>query len=297
MLAAARKPRHPELELVESSERSVHYLQHGFPSPYVRWHCHEEYELHLIVASSGKFFVGDHIGAFNAGQLVLTGPSLPHNWISRTETNELIELRDMVVQFGEKLISQTATVAPELRQLFPLLERARYGIEFHGGATGIAREWFEGMRDCSGPTRISSLLHFLEILSLETDYTLLSTMPMQAMTNDASHDKVELVTKFVAENHAHEIPLSVVADLVGMSESAFSRFFSRATGNGFSRFLSRVRIARACELLVTSDTAVTEICYQVGFNNVANFNRRFRELKGVTPREYRRESMLRLSRL
>lgn len=295
MSVAQRTPTSPELELVESSEQSIHYLEHGFPSPLVRWHYHDEYELHLIVDSVGKMFVGDHVGGFTAGQLVLTGPGLPHNWISGNDAANEVELRDMVVQFRKDLLPSMAKVAPELKRLVPLLERSRYGIEFTGISIATSRQWFEQMRERDGPARVALLLQFLELLAQESDYTLLSTMPMQSSMTDDSVDKIERVTKYVTENHAQEISLRMVAELVGMSESAFSRFFARATGNGFSRFLNRVRVARACELLATSDMPVTEICYHVGFNNVANFNRRFRELKGVTPRDYRKESVVRHS--
>ncbi len=69
-----------------------------------------------------------------------------------------------------------------------------------------------------------------------------------------------------------------------MSESRFSRFFRRATGNTFTDFVNRVRINRACQLLMETDRYITHICYEVGFNNVANFNRRFLEIKGMTPK-------------
>ena len=75
-----------------------------------------------------------------------------------------------------------------------------------------------------------------------------------------------------------------------MSESRLSRFFRRATGNTFTDFVDRVRSHRACQLLMDSDRRVGAICYEVGFNNVANFNRRFLEIKGVTPSEFRRQA-------
>jgi len=72
----------PEIEKVDRSTRSIRYLEHGWPTDLCRWHAHEEYELHLIVETRGKSFVGDHIGDFKAGDLFMTGPNLPHNWIT-----------------------------------------------------------------------------------------------------------------------------------------------------------------------------------------------------------------------
>ncbi|MEL7209337.1 MAG: hypothetical protein AAGK32_14065, partial [Actinomycetota bacterium] len=60
----------PEFEITDPSIGAVRYLEHGYPSSLIRWHCHNEFELHFIVASSGKAFVGDYIGPFRAGHLV-----------------------------------------------------------------------------------------------------------------------------------------------------------------------------------------------------------------------------------
>ena len=105
-------PRHREPELERDITRSpslgyeapeetglVRCLAHGFPSPLVRWHFHEEYELHLITETSGKAFVGDWIGPFQPGHLVLCGPRLPHNWISLDAPEGGAAGRDRVIQF------------------------------------------------------------------------------------------------------------------------------------------------------------------------------------------------------
>jgi mannose-6-phosphate isomerase-like protein (cupin superfamily) len=98
----------------------VRCLEHGFPNPLVRWHYHEEYELHLIVASRGKVFVGDYIGQFEPGHLVLTGPRLPHNWISTDVPAEGLALRDAVMQFADAPLRQAAGLIPELAEVLPL---------------------------------------------------------------------------------------------------------------------------------------------------------------------------------
>jgi AraC-like DNA-binding protein len=87
--------------------------------------------------------------------------------------------------------------------------------------------------------------------------------------------------------------MSEAAEQMGMAESRFSRFFRKATGNNYTDFVNRIRINRACQLLMESDKLVTDICYEVGFNNVANFNRRFLDAKGTTPTDFRRQSATR----
>ncbi|MFK7965803.1 MAG: helix-turn-helix domain-containing protein [Burkholderiaceae bacterium] len=287
----------PELEHSETDERSILCFHHGFPSELVRWHCHDDYELHLIVATVGKAFVGDHVGGFSPGQLVLTGPGLPHNWISEVEDGESVEIRDRVVQFRQDLVPSMAAASSELKPLLPLLQKSCHGLLFHGTPLSASEPWFQRLEAADGPSRIALLLQFLEFLSHEPDQRLLSTLPMRAREDDETLDKVERVISFMSEHYAQNILLTEMADLIGMSESAFSRLFSKATGNNFSRFLNRVRVARACELLTATDEPITSICFAVGFNNVANFNRRFRDLKQVTPREYRRVSELKEAEL
>ena len=73
----------PDLEVVQIRPgESFAAWSHGYPYRTVRWHFHPEYELHLVVATTGRYFVGDFIGEFEPGNLVLTGPNLPHNWVS-----------------------------------------------------------------------------------------------------------------------------------------------------------------------------------------------------------------------
>ncbi|MFK7862314.1 MAG: AraC family transcriptional regulator [Granulosicoccus sp.] len=283
----------PELEITDGTQRSMRYIEHGFPNPLVRWHYHDDYELHLIVASTGKVFVGDHVGRFSPGHLVLTGPRLPHNWISQTEPGEVIELRDLVIQFRMDLLPRMADMAPELTSILPLLDRSRHGVEFLSVDTQWAQSMFQSIRDTDGPQRISLLIDLLNYLSEEHDYALLSTLAIRSRADQASQEKIEEVTQYISENFSHEITLGEMARRVGMNDSAFSRFFAKATGNSFNRFVNRVRISKACELLSDTETPITEICYRAGFNNIANFNRRFRELKESTPREYRRQSRLR----
>nr|WP_297353005.1 AraC family transcriptional regulator [uncultured Caldimonas sp.] len=294
------RPRVPELEHElarnpqlgyepQGSYGSVRCLEHGYPNQLVRWHYHEEYELHLIVATRGKVFVGDHIGHFEPGHLVLTGPRLPHNWISTDTPPEGVPLRDVVMQFADAPIREASEVFPEMREALPLLERARYGVEFFGLSQQV-RERYQRIKESHGLKRFGEFVDLLGELASCTDYRLLSTVQLQSTEDDSTLARISSIVDYITEHCTEQLTLPEVSARVGMTPSQFSRFFSRATGNTFTEFVNRLRINKACQLLMETDRYITNVCYDVGFNNVANFNRRFLQIKGVTPKEFRRQA-------
>jgi len=285
--------RSPDLGYELSSDVGfVRCLEHGFPTPLARWHYHDEYELHLITSTSGKVFVGDWIGAFQPGQLVLTGPRLPHNWVSMDMPEGGVAQRDLVIQFTHEPLMRAADTIPELREMLPLLERARHGIEFFGLSHAAEQHWHR-VKDARGLRRLTAFCDYLADLVTCTDYRLLSSVQLQSDDDDASIDQIHAVVSRITDHLADDHSASALAAELGMSESKFSRFFRRATGNTFTDFVNRVRISRACQLLMDSEQQITHICYEVGFNNVANFNRRFLQVRGMTPTEFRKQSLTR----
>jgi AraC-like DNA-binding protein len=292
------KTRQPELEADYNRSTALGYesadeigfircLCHGYPTPLARWHCHEEYELHMITATSGKAFVGDWIGPFEPGHVVLCGPKLPHNWISLDIPPEGVKNRDLVIQFQHAPIVQASKTIPEFAELLPLLDRARHGIEFFGLSHTGQTHWHH-VKESKGARRLAAFLDLMTDLARCTDYRMLSNVQMQGVDNAAEMDQINTVVNRITENMALPLTAAQMANDMGMSETRFSRFFKRTTGHSFTDFVNQVRIHRACQLLMSSDHYVTNICYDVGFNNVANFNRRFLELKGTTPTEFRK---------
>jgi AraC-like DNA-binding protein len=267
----------------------VHCLEHGFPTPLARWHYHDEYELHLITATSGKAFVGDWIGPFQPGHLVLCGPRLPHNWISVDTPEGGVSERDLVIQFLHGPIAHAAEQIPEMAEVMALLERARHGIEFFGLSERALRH-FHAVKSERGFQRLAAFCDYLADLARCTDYRLLSSVRLQGEEDEAGSDQINEIVTRITRDYAQPLSAADLAKELGMSDSRFSRFFRRATGNTFTDFVNRIRVNRAGQLLMETDRLVTHIGYEVGFNNLANFNRRFLEIKGVTPSEFRRQA-------
>jgi len=296
-MTRAAKITDPSYELMDDHEGlSIIYRQHGFPCPLVRWHFHKEYELHLLVASSGKVFVGDYIGNFHPGSLFLTGPNLPHNWISQVAEDEVVSKRDMLVNFTDELFEHAHPVFSELKSLAPLLERARYGIEFRCPETlKAATPLMQKVAESRGISRLGYFLILMELLATCTDYQLLSGTTSPHLADEHSIDRTNRAVDYIFAHYARELPLEEVAQFLGMKPTYFSRVFKQATGRCFVEFVNRLRISKSCELLADGDKPVTDVCFESGFNNISNFNRRFQQLKGMTPSHYRRLAVQRLT--
>ncbi|HEX7639256.1 MAG TPA: AraC family transcriptional regulator [Burkholderiaceae bacterium] len=273
----------------------VRCLTHGIPSPLVRWHYHEDYELHLIVRTSGTVFVGDYIGEFRPGHVALTGPGLPHNWVSTGPTAGDAGIRDLAILFPHDPIESSSRLMPELRDILPLLERARCGVEFFG-VSGEAEAYFWRIYRSAGAARLSVFLELMARLAGCRDYKLMSTASASCPEQRDAGRQVAEVIDYIQAHHAEDLPIEAVSRQFRIPQARLSRLLRQATGGGYSELVNRVRVGKACQLLMESDRYVTQVCYDAGFNNLANFNRRFLAIKGMTPTEFRRQAMARFGK-
>tara|TARA_B100000768_G_scaffold77132_1_gene73486 strand:- start:700 stop:1584 length:885 start_codon:yes stop_codon:yes gene_type:complete len=285
----------PQFEVVDRSNRSIRYLEHGWPTDLCRWHAHEEYELHLIVETRGKAFVGNFIGNFEPGSLFLTGPNLPHNWVTDSVSIEKIKIRDMLVQFSQESFEKLAEGFPEFGGIRKMLDLAASGILFKGFNSTFARGHMEAIRDNTGPERILAFIRFLVRLNEHAEKVTLSETKLVNADGNSKYARIGNIIDHILENFDVDLNALDAAEMAGMSLTTFGRNFSGVTGHSFVDFVNRVRIGQACGMLYASDDQVTSICFDVGFKNVANFNRHFLKIKGMTPSVYRETARKQLS--
>lgn len=276
----------PDLEVVEvRRDESFKVWSHGYPYRTIRWHFHPEYELHLIVATQGKYFVGDHIGTFAPGHLVLLGPNLPHNWVSEVPEGGTIERRNLVMQFSQDFVRRCIDAFPECREAQALFDDARRGIAFDEATSADVAPIFEALLDAKGMRRTSLFLLLLDRLCGAAKRTLLASPACDQV--NASSTRLSHALSYIGKNLASDLRESDLAQLAGQSVSAFSRTFHRYTGMPFVQYVNRLRIESACQMLIADEANITEVCFQSGFNNVSNFNRQFRAMKRMSPSEFR----------
>lgn len=251
------------------------------------WNIHPEYEIHLITNAAGVTLVGDYIGRFEPGHLAIVGGNLPHDWVTELPPGEVIGGRDVVLQFDAKRVRQAAAAFPELLEIESFLCLAQRGLVFHGNTRREGADLLHAIGPARGIERIALFMRLLQVLARSSEHSSLASVAFTPILDAASLDLFQRVLAHVFDNLASELRISDVAALAGMSDSTFSRFFKRNSGNSFTDHVTKLRISRACDLLANSGMAITEVCYEVGYANLSNFNRTFRRQRGNTPSTYR----------
>lgn len=278
----------PDLELVGvRDDQSFKIWSHGYPYRTVRWHFHPEYELHLVTATQGDRYVGDHIGPFDAGDLVLVGPNLPHNWISEVPAGETVEERCLILQFTDAFIHAGMTTFPELRFLQPLLSEALRGVRFESVLAERVAPLMRDLLAASDARRISLFAEILDLIGHADRRTPLASVGFQPQPSAYLSTSMNLVLQHIGRNFTRDLNETELARLSRQSVSTFARSFRKHTGTTFVQYVNALRIELACQYLGQDDLTVTAICHEVGFNNVSNFNRQFLTLKGMPPSKFR----------
>ncbi|GLQ34235.1 transcriptional regulator MtlR [Amylibacter marinus] len=243
--------------------------------------------MHLILETHGKAFVGDYIGDFAPGALFLAGSYVPHNWITDDLYPEHVETRDMVIQFDPARLKQMFGAFPEFQEIYELIETSKSGIEFFNFDVAYAKSLFEGVRDTTGPEQILTFLKLLNRLTAHKDRKTLSVLQLVHPEGNSKQARIGEVVDYIVQHFADDISAEKAAEIAGMSPSSFSRNFHKMTGNRFVEFVNRVRIGQACSMLYATNEQISSICFEVGFQNLANFNRQFLKMKNMTPSDYR----------
>ena len=287
-MASPQPRRSPDLErVVIDPTESFHWHEHDFPADIARWNYHPECEVHLIRRSSGTVFVGDYIGSFRPGNLVLVGANLPHHWESDPRAGPVVPVRDVALHFDPGLVHRGAQTFRELAEVEPLLKDAERGVQFQGETARRGASLLERIGLESGLPRLLAFIDLLRLLAESSERESLASVGYLPNLDREAPPVIQKVMRYILSNLTGHVRMSEAARLCGMTEPSFCRFFKRNTGNNFVGYVRKLRIGAACKLLVESTLPVTDVCYEVGYQNVSNFNRHFRREKGVTPSKYR----------
>lgn len=249
------------------------------------WHFHPEYEIVYISNGRGKRHIGDHVSFYEDGDLIFLGPNLPHFGFAEELFEEHVEI---VVQMKEDFLGQDFLGKPEMESIRRLFDRSRQGISFGGALKQKVGRRLQNMMELGGFERLLELLSILQEMAQSADYKMLNASGFALEVNAQDQRRMEAVYAYVEEDFQAEVNLDEAAARVNMTVPAFCRYFKKLTRKTFSQFVNEFRIAHACRLLGDDTLTIAAVSFDSGFNNLSHFNRQFKSITGLSPRDYRK---------
>ena len=251
-------------------------------------HSHVEYELNYIENAPGvKRVVGDSIEIIGNYDLTLiTGEDLEHVW--EQHECESKNIREITIQFSSDLFFDNFIHKNQFDSIRRMLERAKKGISFP--MEGIMKVFPMLDTLASEKEGFYSVIKFLSILyelSLIENTQTLASSSFAKIDDSSDSRRVRKIYEYINEHYTDQITLDDLAELIGMTPVALSRFFKIRAGRTISDYIIDIRLGNATRLLVNTTNSISEICYECGFNNLSNFNRIFKKYRFCSPMELR----------
>ena len=275
-------------EITPLSSQDCFYLVDRFKDTFdYPLHRHAEYELNFVTNCEGaRRIVGDSIELLGGYDLALIGGGLEHAWEMHQCKGK--NIREITLQFSPDLISDAFFEKNQMISLRRLFERAKTGVAFEMPAIMRLYGKLDDITHAQpGFYRVIRFLEILYELSVDDNYHLLSSASFANEKVSSDSRRVNKVKQFIDSNYNKPIRLQELAEIAGMTPTAFSRFFKLRMGRTVSDYIIDIRLGYAARKLVDSTMSVVEICYECGFNNVSNFNRSFKKEKGCSPKAFR----------
>ena len=250
-------------------------------------HYHDELELNMIVNAKGaQRVIGDHMKEIEELELVLVGSNLQHAWFTHKCKSK--EITEVTIQFHKDLFDEKMLKRNQLSFIRRMFEQAARGIAFSRETASVLTDRILNLNQKHGFNGVLELFSILHELSVSSNMQLLSDASFNNTKNFSYNSRrVEKVMEYMNANFDRSITLNEVAKLANMTQTAFSRFFKTRTGVNFIDSLNDIRLGHASRMLIETTETVSEIAFNCGFNNIANFNRLFKKKKNCTPKEFR----------
>ena len=254
-------------------------------------HVHDVLELNFVANAAGaRRVVGDSSEVIDNLDLVLiTSPNLEHVWEQHECKND--DIHEVTVQFRLYFEMPTSPFRYNShKSIFRMLVRAKRGLAFPPEA--IMLVYHRLVKLSSIEERFLAVQEFFFILyelSKFDDARELATTAFAKVEVESESKRILKVKNYIDEHYKEEMSLEQLAGLVGMTSTAFSRYFRQSTGKNLSEYIIDIRLGHASRILIDTTDSISEICCRTGFNTLSNFSRLFRKRKGCSPTEFRRK--------
>jgi len=268
------------------------FVTRRFSKPYfsTEFHFHRECQLNFVIQSEGRRIIGDSVDTFESGEVTFLGSDLPHVWHNNQVNVKENEAASSITLFfnPDKLVANLSHFF-HTSQLESFLQSAQRGLLFHGDSKRKLKTLVVKIDNSTGIRKTILLLELIDHMINSKDYTYLSSTSYINTYSAKDNDKIDKVFKHIFDNYETEVSLAEVAKIANMTKQSFCRYFKARTQKTFVQFVNEVRVSQACKLINAEHNQIGNIAYDCGFNSLSNFNKIFKLIKGITPREYKHQ--------
>lgn len=248
-------------------------------------HFHSDYELNMVLNTSGERIIGDSVERFSSFDLVLIGPNVPHAWRGETvEGNHVV-----TIQFHDKLLDFPILSKKMFSPIKELLQKSSRGIQFTDSGDFTLRNKILNICKMTGFNASLEFFSLLYDLATNAGQRILASgaFDSESIIRESKSRRISKICDYINQNYMNSLNLTDIASEVGMSNSALSHFFKKRTNRNLIDYINDIRLGYATKMLFETTHSINEIAFLCGFNNISNFNRIFRKSKGQTPTEFR----------
>ncbi len=276
-------------EITRLSEKDCFYIVERHKTEFTYpLHQHKEFELNFIEKGKGvRRIVGDSVEEIGDYELVLVGgEDLEHVWEQGSCRSK--DMREITIHFSGNLFGADLISKNQFSSIRRMLRRAEHGLSFSTSAIMKVYSTLDTIaKESNRFVQFLKVMYILYELSISDDVKVLASSSFAHTGRSAESRRVQKVKQYINDHYAEPLKLADLANLVGMSPVAFSRFFRQRTDRTLSDYIVDIRLGYAARMLVDSSKNISEICYECGFNNLSNFNRTFKAKRNYTPRDFR----------
>ena len=225
----------------------IHYYIEDLPHFIVPWHYHPAIEIMYITRGIGTRFVGDCIEQYEEGDVCMIGPNLPHEWRNDDayfDKESGLRATCICLFFKREIFDPNFIRLPEMNNIRDLIERSRRGLKFTGKSKLEITRFIRSSVNDVGVRKVTNLLTLLELMATSTEYELLASVGFTNSVNSEDFERFNKVYKFLVKNFATSIRLEEVSTLVGLTPTAFCRYFKERTKKTFVEYLNEMRIGK-----------------------------------------------------
>ncbi len=276
-------------KIPKTENDSLIYQEDRVITFYDKLHQHEEIQISLVEKGEGTLIVGDTINYFSAGDILVIGSNIPHVYRNDALDDSpafMISLFFTRISFGSSFFD-----LPEFNDVQKFFMASESGFKALSDKEHL-RTLFLQLQNQNKLERFIGFVQILKILA-GVEKKVLSSFINKKRYTDNEGKRMRDVFEYAINNFDQNISLEKIADIANMSKNAFCRYFKQRTNKTFFQFLIEIRIENACKFLLKNhELSIGEISTKCGFQNISNFNRKFKEIKGVTPSQYRRSRLV-----